>query len=89
MLSGVNGKQLPLAGGHGVGVVSTHDLELVQLAHEVAGVRNMHFRDAIGDGRLVFDYTLRPGPCPTTNALRIMRLAGLPVPAHHDSATRC
>jgi DNA mismatch repair ATPase MutS len=27
---------------------------------------------------LVFDYRLRPGPCPTTNALRIMQLEGLP-----------
>jgi DNA mismatch repair ATPase MutS len=28
---------------------------------------------------MVFDYKLHPGPCPTTNALQIMRLAGLPV----------
>jgi DNA mismatch repair ATPase MutS len=28
---------------------------------------------------MLFDYTLHPGPCPTTNALRIMALAGLPV----------
>jgi hypothetical protein len=31
-------------------------------------------------GRLAFDYVLRPGPCPTTNALKIMQLEGLPVP---------
>jgi hypothetical protein len=70
-----------LAGDHGVGVVSTHDLELVKLVHEVEGIRNVHFRDDIRDGRMVFDYTLRPGPCPTTNALKIMRLEGLPVPS--------
>jgi MutS domain V len=70
-----------LAGGHGVGVVSTHDLELVKLVHEVEGVRNVHFRDDIRDGRMVFAYTLRSGPCPTTNALTIMRLEGLPVPS--------
>jgi Mismatch repair ATPase (MutS family) len=29
--------------------------------------------------QLKFDYTLRPGPCPTTNALRIMALEGLPI----------
>ena len=69
-----------LAGGHGVGMVSTHDLELVKLVHEVEGVRNVHFRDDIRDGRMVFDYILRSGPCPTTNALKIMRLEGLPVP---------
>jgi DNA mismatch repair ATPase MutS len=31
------------------------------------------------DGNMVFDYTLRQGPSPTTNALKIMELAGLPV----------
>jgi DNA mismatch repair ATPase MutS len=31
------------------------------------------------DGKMVFDYKLRPGPCPTTNALKIMRMEGLPV----------
>ena len=41
---------------------------------------NYHFRDQVEDGRMAFDYTLRPGPCPTTNALTIMRLEGLPVP---------
>jgi DNA mismatch repair ATPase MutS len=28
---------------------------------------------------MVFDYQLRHGPCPTTNALKIMQLEGLPV----------
>lgn len=68
-----------LAGGHGTGAIATHDLELVRLAEESPQIRNMHFRDAVENGRMVFDYTLRPGPCPTTNALKIMRLAGLPV----------
>jgi hypothetical protein len=75
-----------LTGGSGVGVVSTHDLELVKLVHEVEGVRTVHFRDEVRDGRMIFDYTLRPGPCPTTNALTIMRLEGLPVTPIHDSA---
>jgi hypothetical protein len=68
-----------LAGGHGVGLVSTHDLELTHLADSIAGVSNFHFREEITDGRMVFDYRLRPGPCPTTNALKIMALEGLPV----------
>jgi hypothetical protein len=64
---------------NGVGAIATHDLGLTALADESALITNMHFRDAVVDGRMVFDYTLRPGPCPTTNALTIMRLAGLPV----------
>jgi len=31
------------------------------------------------DGQMVFDYILRYGPCPTTNALKIMQMEGLPV----------
>lgn len=70
-----------LSGSHGVGVVATHDLELVQLAQALPQVRNFHFRDEFVRDRMVFDYQLRPGPSPTTNALKIMRQAGLPVPA--------
>lgn len=62
-----------------VGLVATHDLELVKLADEIPGVANYHFREKVREGRMVFDYRLRPGPCPTTNALQIMRLEGLPV----------
>ena len=68
-----------LAHGTSVGLVATHDLELVKLADEIEGVVNQHFREEVFDGRMVFDYRLRPGPCPTTNALTIMRLEGLPV----------
>ena len=68
-----------LARGRGVGAVSTHDLELVSLADEITGIHNFHFREEIEEGRMVFDYRLHPGPCPTTNALRIMALEGLPV----------
>lgn len=62
-----------------LGVVATHDLELVQLADELPSVHNAHFREQVVDGAMIFDYHLRPGPCPTTNALKIMRLAGLPI----------
>ena len=68
-----------LAHGSAVGLVATHDLELIKLADEIEGVVNQHFREEVYDGRMVFDYRLRTGPCPTTNALTIMRLEGLPV----------
>ena len=63
----------------GLGMVSTHDLELVNLEKEVKGIRNFHFRETIQDGKMAFDYHLQSGPCPTTNALTIMKLEGLPV----------
>ncbi len=66
-------------GGRGVGVISTHDLELVRLSEIGLDILNFHFREDIRAGRMVFDFRLRPGPCPTTNALKIMALEGLPV----------
>ncbi len=70
-----------LVGGFGAGVISTHDLELVHLAEQISGIKNLHFREEVRDGRMIFDYRLRAGPCPTTNALKIMQIEGLPV---HD-----
>lgn len=67
-----------LAGMNGVGLISTHDLDLVTLADETPQIKNYHFRDEVRDDRMYFDYKLRPGPCPTTNALKIMAMEGLP-----------
>ncbi|WP_455377278.1 MutS-related protein [Petrachloros mirabilis] len=69
-----------LSKGNGFGLVSTHDLELTDLEKEISSLINAHFQETVADGALEFDYKLRPGPCPTTNALRIMQLEGLPVP---------
>lgn len=68
-----------LVGGNSLGLIATHDLELANLADTISEVSNFHFRETVADGRMVFDYTIRPGPSPTTNALTIMRLEGLPV----------
>ena len=68
-----------LAGRRCVGAVSTHDLELVKLADLYPQVLNYHFREEVIEGRMAFDYLLRTGPCPTTNALKIMEIEGLPV----------
>jgi hypothetical protein len=76
-----------VAGKNGLGFIATHDLELTKLAVEVPLVVNYHFRDDIAGHRMVFDYTLRPGPCPTTNALKIMEMEGLPVQGGYGDAT--
>ncbi len=67
-----------------VGFLATHDLELASLADQSERVRNFHFRDQVADGQLVFDFRLRSGPSPTTNALRIMEMEGLPVEPVED-----
>ncbi|RJP24610.1 MAG: hypothetical protein C4527_18350 [Candidatus Omnitrophota bacterium] len=81
---GSNAYVRALSQGRGVGMISTHDLELVHLADELDGIRNYHFREDVHDGRMAFDYRLRGGPCPTTNALKIMRMEGLPVELLHS-----
>ena len=67
-----------LAHSNGYGLVTTHDLELTDLEQSTPGLINSHFQETVAAGTLQFDYKLRPGPCPTTNALRIMELEGLP-----------
>jgi hypothetical protein len=68
-----------LIGAAGVGLIATHDLDLAALADNHPLARNVHFRDEVAGGKLTFDYRLRPGPSPTTNALKIMEIEGLPV----------
>ena len=68
-----------LAETKSIGAVATHDLELVKLSDEILKVRNYHFKEEIKDGKMHFDYLLNNGLCPTTNALKIMKLEGLPV----------
>ena len=69
-----------LSAGYGFGLVSTHDLELTDLEKDIPSLTNAHFQETVSAGVLTFDYQLRPGPCPTTNALKIMELEGLPIP---------
>jgi len=63
-----------------VGLVTTHDLALSELAntHATPGV-NVHFQDTLEGDRLLFDYTLRPGVVTRRNALDLMRLVGIDV----------
>lgn len=72
----------------GLGMISTHDLELTGLASGNGHIRNAHFQETVEEGTLHFDYRLRPGPCPTTNALRIMAQEGLPVPTVLSARTQ-
>jgi hypothetical protein len=69
-----------LATSNAFGLITTHDLELTEIEKEIPATSNAHFQETVEANELRFDYRLRPGPCPTTNALRIMALEGLPVP---------
>ena len=63
-----------------IGLVSTHDLALAQIADSLAPrAANVHFEDHIEDGRVVFDYRMRAGVVTKSNALALMRSVGIEV----------
>ena len=62
-----------------IGLVSTHDLALTAIASEGARIVNVHFEDSIEDGKMKFDFKLKPGVVTKSNALELMRTIGLDV----------
>jgi MutS domain V len=63
-----------------IGLVTTHDLALTALPERLGDVAvNMHFEDRLEDGRMTFDYRMRPGVVEHSNALALMRAVGLDV----------
>ena len=63
-----------------IGLVTTHDLALTELPAQLgsSGV-NMHFEDRLDNGKMIFDYRMRPGVVEHSNALALMRAIGLDV----------
>ena len=67
-----------LLGRGAVGLVTTHDLALTEVADDLGdAAANVHFRDDLAGGRMTFDHRLRPGVVPRSNALELMRLVGI------------
>jgi DNA mismatch repair ATPase MutS len=63
-----------------IGLMTTHDLALARIADDPAlPAQNGHFEDQIEDGKMRFDYQLRPGVVQKSNALELMRSVGLDV----------
>jgi hypothetical protein len=61
-----------------IGLLTTHDLALTELVDRLDGrAANVHFADRLENGRLVFDYRMRPGVVEHSNALELMRAVGL------------
>jgi DNA mismatch repair ATPase MutS len=91
ILQGTNSRERQIAVAHVVGqlvqfgttgLLSTHDLDLAKV-NEVSDVAQIvHFReyfdlDSNGKQQMRFDYIMRPGPTPTTNALKLLEMVGL------------
>lgn len=89
LLSGTNSHDRKIGAGAivrtlvergGIGLITTHDLALANIAADFPGrAVNVHFEDTLDNGRLHFDYHLREGVVERSNALDLMRSVGLEV----------
>ncbi|WP_345684309.1 MutS family DNA mismatch repair protein [Novipirellula caenicola] len=71
-----------LIGFEAIGAISTHDLELADEPELNSIAHTVHFRETIttdddGNDTMTFDYQMRQGVSPTTNALRLLEMVGL------------
>ena len=63
-----------------IGLVSTHDLALTEMRESLDHhLENVHFQEEFENGRMRFDYKLRPGVVTNSNGLALMRSIGLDV----------
>jgi DNA mismatch repair ATPase MutS len=63
-----------------IGLITTHDLALADIADGLgARAANVHFEDHVENGRIEFDYRMRPGVVRKSNAIELMRSVGLEV----------
>lgn len=63
-----------------IGLVTTHDLALARIVEDTAlEAANMHFEDDLINGKIAFDYRLKPGVVTKSNAIDLMRAIGLEV----------
>ncbi|MCU1381487.1 MAG: mismatch repair protein MutS domain protein [Acidobacteria bacterium] len=76
---GAEGIVRALVGRGAIGLVTTHDLALTELPATLPSAINMHFEDRLEDGKMIFDYRMRPGVVEHSNALALMRAIGLDV----------
>jgi DNA mismatch repair ATPase MutS len=63
-----------------IGLISTHDLALVEIGGSLDGrLCNVHFQEEFENGKMRFDYKLREGVVTKSNGLELMRSIGLDV----------
>ncbi len=63
----------------GVGLVSTHDLELCDMEKENNWLINFNFQEYYDNNNIKFDYKLKNGISKTQNAKYLMKLAGIEI----------
>lgn len=81
-LVGASGVLRALLDRGAIGLITTHDMALVAVAERLAPrASNVHFDDRFEGDEIRFDYTMKPGPVTSSNALALMRAVGLDVDA--------
>jgi len=69
-----------------IGLATTHDLALAQVADALAPkAANVHFEDHLAGDVMAFDYTMRPGVVTKSNALALMKAVGIDVSTNPES----
>jgi len=64
----------------GSGIIATHDLELGAMAESADGaIENLCIEVAVEDGKLHFDYKIKPGVSQSFNATLLMREMGIKI----------
>lgn len=76
-ISGSEALVAQLLPSQGLGLISTHDIELAALGEKEARVQNYSFHSEILDQEILFDYRLKEGACPSFNAHKLMELMGI------------
>ena len=70
-----------LVGEGAIGAIATHDLTLADADGLASACQPVHFTETFteedGEPQMSFDYTLRDGVAPTTNALKLLQIVGL------------
>jgi len=60
-----------------MGIITTHDLELCEIATSYPRIQNHSFSEEYRDNKIYFDYTIKPGKSTTTNAKYLMQMVGI------------
>lgn len=79
-LIGAEGVVRALLAVGAIGLISTHDLALTHIGgQQDTRLHNVHFQDAIANGKMNFDFKLQQGVVTKSNGIELMRLIGLKV----------
>ena len=65
--------------------VTTHDIELQSLLENNFGM--FHFSEQVENGRFFFDYKIKPGPCSSGNAIKLLGIMKYPYSILEEAET--